>query len=821
MKKTSKYLLMFVGAFITMICGIQNVFASTMNMDFTGYYYERSDNGANYSSWKLQNYYVDGNVAYCIEPGIPEGNPMIPGGWENTGLSNSIKQRILLISYYGYQYTGHQTQGYRAATQALIWETILGGNTKVTFSTARYGQGTPYNVDYEKSVIENLVAHHTDKPSFNGTSITSQVGTPVTLTDTNNVLSNYEVYASNGAEISINGNNLTITPTEIGNVNLKFVKKQIYNRSYLIYYGDGIQNMLSGGNVDPVTFSVNLTGLGGKVEFVKHDMDTNKNVALGVESTLKGAVYGIYDDSDNLIQKLTTDENGYSISGYLPYFGNYYLKEITPSKGYQLDPTKYYFTSSKDDMLTYVKTYEKIINRDIELTKVYADDKTGIMTPELDIEFGFYDSKGNLYTTGKTDKNGRIKVNLIYGTYTVKQLNTSKDHEKVEDFTITVSEVGDTFYYTLANAEITAKLKVVKVDSTTGNIITRSNIKFKIFNVDTGEYVKQTITYPTATTIEVFETDSNGILITPYPLKSGTYRLEEVDQVIDGYLWNKESVEFHIGENSELINDNKYGILFEVKFENTPVKGSVEITKTGEEVELTDNGFVYKKINLKGVKIGLYASENIYDALGNLIYKKGTLVKELITDENGYIKVNDLYLGKYYLQELETVNNHVLDNKKYEFELKYKDQYTPVIEYKTTLENYLPKSTLVFTKEDLVTSEPLPDTLIEIYTDEEIPRLVFSGRTDNSGKIVIDNLPIGKYFIIEKEAPQGYQINPDKMCFQITENGQVIKSTMKDEIVPVPNTGLSNIDYELVGCIALALTGLGFVLYEKKKNKKK
>ena len=48
----------------------------------------------------------------------------------------------MLLSYYGYQYSGHQTQEYRAATQALIWETILGGNTKVTYSTARYGQGT-------------------------------------------------------------------------------------------------------------------------------------------------------------------------------------------------------------------------------------------------------------------------------------------------------------------------------------------------------------------------------------------------------------------------------------------------------------------------------------------------------------------------------------------------------------------------------------------------------------------------------------------------------------------------------------------------------
>ena len=94
----------------------------------------------------------------------------------------------------------------------MIWETILGGNTRVTFSTERYGKGTPYDVSYERSVIENLVAHHYDRPSFNGTTITGQVGTPITLTDTNNVLNNYDVYASNGAEVRIDGNNITITP---------------------------------------------------------------------------------------------------------------------------------------------------------------------------------------------------------------------------------------------------------------------------------------------------------------------------------------------------------------------------------------------------------------------------------------------------------------------------------------------------------------------------------------------------------------------------------------------------------------------------------
>lgn len=816
MKKISKILFMFVGAFVTMVCGLQNVFASTLNYDFSGYWYERSDNGANYSSWKLENYYVDGNVAFCIEPGVPEGTTMQQGSWENTGLSNSIKDRVLLLAYYGYQYNGHQTQEYRAATQALIWETILGGNTHVSFSTERYGAGTPYNVDAQRNVINSLVAQHYTKPSFNGTTVTAQVGTSVTLTDTNNVLSNYEVYASNNANVSINGNQLTITPTEIGNVTLQFVKKQIYSRSYLIYYGDGIQNMISGGNVDPVYFSVNLKALGGKVEINKVDSATMTTIPQG-EASLSGAKFNIIDKFGNVIQTLTTDENGYAISDYLPYFGQYTLKEISPSNGYLLSDEVVPFDSTKDSMLTYVKFKEDVITRDYEFTKIYSSDKTGIMTPEVGIKFGIYDKNNNLVKEETTDSEGKIYVTLPYGAYTLKQLTSTKNFEKMEDYKFEVREVGDTINKVFGNAEITARLKVIKVDSETGQVIERSNIKFKIFDIKNNEYVSQTITYPTAKTIDTFETDDNGILITPYPLKSGTYYLEEVDQVIDGYLWNDKSVEFEIGEDANLITDNEFGILFEVKFENTQVKGSIEINKTGEEVELTDNGYIYTKINLKGVKIGLYARENIYDALGNLKYKKGTLVKELITDENGYVKVQDLYLGKYYLQEIETINNHVLDKTKYNFNLEYKDQYTEVINYKTTLENHLPKGTLEFTKSDYSNSKTLPNTLIEIYNEND--ELVYSSRTDENGKIIIDKLPVGKYYILEKEAPEGYKINEEKMYFEITEDGQVVKCNMLDEAYEVPNTGLSNINYELIGSIVLIVSGLGLFLYGTKKRK--
>ena len=99
MKKLTKYLLVAVGLLIGATVNAQSVSAATLNYDFSGYWYERQNgDGSDHSSWKLENYYVDGQTAYCIEPGVPEGNPMYPADWNATGLSPSIKDRLTLVT---------------------------------------------------------------------------------------------------------------------------------------------------------------------------------------------------------------------------------------------------------------------------------------------------------------------------------------------------------------------------------------------------------------------------------------------------------------------------------------------------------------------------------------------------------------------------------------------------------------------------------------------------------------------------------------------------------------------------------------------------
>ena len=183
-------------------------------------------------------------------------------------------------------------------------------------------------------------------------------------------------------------------------------------------------------------------------------------------------------------------------------------------------------------------------------------------------------------------------------------------------------------------------------DKETGETITRKGIKFKIKNAKTNEYVCQTITYPTAQKVCVYETDSNGIIITPSTLV-GYFLLEEVeDQRVEGYVWNDKPLSVHIGDGSEIILDENYGALLLVDFANERVKGKVDIVKNGEKFVIEDGTYHYEKTLLDDVVLGLYADEDIYIG-SKKIYSKDELIKEVKT-KNGKVSIDNLELGKYF-----------------------------------------------------------------------------------------------------------------------------------------------------------------------------
>ena len=772
LKKCVFTLALAIGAFV----GIQNVSAATLNYDWTGIWYERFDqDGNNHSSWKLEDYRVDGQTAFCIEPGVPEGNPMYEANWDSTGLSNDIKERVLLIGYYGYTYPGHQTLQYRAATQGMIWATILGNNTTVKFNSARWSAGTPYDVSAEMAEIERLIANHYVKPSFNGQTHTLQVGQTITLTDTNGVLGNYSVSVS-GANYNVSGNNLTITPTQSGNITLTLRKNMPYSSEAKIFVGDKIQNMLVPGTTDPVVAQVKINSYLGEVSLKKVDKETGSQPQG--QSVLSNAVYGVYEiETNKLVTKITTDANGNGKSDKVLKYGNYYLQEISPSKGYYLDNTKYNF-DSKGQVLVSKEVKEQVIKNYISILKQYdyVDGTTQFLNAEANITFEIYYPNGTKYGEVTTDKNGYATLEIPYGVWKFHQVNTNTGFEKIYDFYITVDENSPLeHYYNILNNKLSAYLKVIKVDIETNKTIELANTSFKIYNIDTKKYVSQ---YVSGKVYDTFYTDETGTLTTYLKLEAGNYKLVEINSP-NGYLKENNGLDFTIGENTKY-NYTTYGAFITVFFKNTPIKGQIEVNKTGESFKVENGSFNYETIKLSGVKFEVYADEDILTSDGkHLYYHKGDLVDSIITNEDGYAISGKLPLGKYFIVETQTQDGYILDTTEFHFELTEKDNKTAIVYKSYSNLNILEKGDLEFTKTDLVTGDVIPNTVIEIYTEND--ELIFSGKTDENGKIIIEDLKVGKYYIVETDPATGYVLNEEKVYFEITENGEIVKANMTNK----------------------------------------
>lgn len=824
MKNKYKLALMFFVSVFFMLAGYTEVSAATLTQTpVDNWYYTRRGGGKPYMSAQWNLYDLDGKTAYCIEPGVNITTSDYEGaiGWINSPYSDEVNRKIQLYGYYGYNYPGHENLRYRAAAQSLIWEAT--GGQIIEFWTERYGNGNFINLNAERNEILRLASTHYEVPTFDSDTKDAVIGETTTFTDTKGILSNFDVVKSSDASVSINGNTLSVTPNVVGNITVVLKKKTYTQDPTIIFVGKDATSQKMGmfGVDDPVLVRVKLNVVGGSLKINKKDLDTKLSKPQG-DATFKNAVYELLDENYNFITDLIIDDSfGAKTDKILSPNKIYILREKTASEGYLLDKTEYRFKIDRDNLDIEMDVYEDVIEKTVNIYKVFADGSTTILKGEPNVSFEIYlKSTGEYYKTIKTDEKGFVSVKLPYGKWIFKQVSSTSGFEKVKDFEIVINNDSDEdITKIISNAEIKAKLKLIKVDSESRKILVRDGIKFRIKNLDTGEYVCQNVTYPGQEKICVFET-KNGMFITPYVLGYGNYQIEELEeQSIPGYVWNSVPLKFSIDENSKFIQDDEFGLMLEVQFENKEVKGEVEIKKVGEKLIIENGTFRYEEIELDGVHYDLIADGDIYSGDGTLIYKDKQLIKSFVT-KDGYFKLTNLYLGKYCLIETKTVGNHVLNSKPYCFEIKYKDQYTDTIKLIINQKNYLAKGDFELSKVDLSTGEPVEGALIEIYTEDDI--LIYSVRTDKLGKLYVKGLESGKkYKFVEKEAPEGYILNDEIHEFEILNNGDIVKDTLSNEkiVIDVPNTFAN--DYKILIPVSLCGLGIVLVLLSRDKRKKK
>lgn len=588
---------------------------------------------------------------------------------------------------------------------------------------------------------------------------------------------------------------------------------------------------------EKVNFSYTFTNkrVNATIDLVKEDSKTG-NSAQG-DAVFEGAIYGLYarEDinhpdgrsgvlykKDEQVATLTTDKAGKASVSNL-YLGKYYLKEITPPVGYLLDEEEHDVNCNYEgDQVETVKrntvSKEDVIKQPFQLIKAADNDKTDAdllkgagfsaylissLTVKDDGSYDFTNATPIVLTEdGKTemftDERGyACSIPIPYGRYIVRETTTPHNFMPVDDFIVTVTENSSTpqVWRVLLDDEFKAKLKIVKQDDETKQPVLLANTEFKVYDLDAKKYVEQVTTYPNTVVHKSYFTDENGYLILPESLKCGNYRIEEVSAP-DGYTQNTQYVEIKVDKNTAYQMDSVSGdAIITVTYENHPVKGKLVIHKSGETLKSFKKDFVYEETSLEGAEFEIYAAEDIFtpdhqvDEQGkrHVIYAKDTLVKTVTTNKNGEAVIKDLPLGKYRVKETKAPAGFVLNPDSQEVSFIYKDQNTPEIEEKLEFSNERQKVELSVEKQDAETGKALKGATFGLYNKEAISsgdKVIVKADTllqeitsNEKGKAAFTlNLPLGRYYVKELQAPAGYVSSDEILEFDATYQGQDVKT---------------------------------------------
>lgn len=588
---------------------------------------------------------------------------------------------------------------------------------------------------------------------------------------------------------------------------------------------------------EKVNFSHTFTNkrVNATIDLVKEDSETG-NSAQG-DAVFEGAIYGLYarEDinhpdgrsgvlykKDEQVATLTTDKEGKASVSNL-YLGKYYLKEITPPVGYLLDEEEHDVNCNYEgDQVETVKrntvSKEDVIKQPFQLIKAADNDKTDAdllkgagfsaylissLTVKDDGSYDFTNATPIVLTEdGKTemftDERGyACSIPIPYGRYIVRETTTPHNFMPVDDFIVTVTENSSTpqVWRVLLDDEFKAKLKIVKQDDETKQPVLLANTEFKVYDLDAKKYVEQVTTYPNTVVHKSYFTDENGYLILPESLKCGNYRIEEVSAP-NGYTQNTQYVEIKVDKNTAYQMDSVSGdAIITVTYENHPVKGKLVIHKSGETLKSFKKDFVYEETSLEGAEFEIYAAEDIFtpdhqvDEQGNrhVIYAKDTLVKTVTTNKNGEAVIKDLPLGKYRVKETKAPSGFALNPDSQEVSFIYKDQNTPEIEEKLEFSNERQKVELSVEKQDAETGKALKGATFGLYNKEAISsgdKVVVKADTllqeitsNEKGKAAFTlDLPLGRYYVKELQAPAGYVSSDEILEFDATYQGQDVKT---------------------------------------------
>lgn len=757
-----------------------------------------------------------GNICYCIEPGVPQktGDRYTKKGenfWDNYPSSynktispDDIKLFIGRIFQYGYtgtistdwrsQNEGGDKLAHAVATQLLIWETVVGerdenfnkvgtGGKAAILDQISQSHPLRTKIMSHYNSIAASVQNHTKLPSFMAKSAGKAQNIELawdggkytaTLTDKNNVLSNFSFSASDsGIRFSVSGNKLTITADKapVNAVTITAEKKNSQRRGVITWtdniYGPdgGIQDTVTYAQSvsDPVKGYVNIKVSYGAAKIVKTSED---DIVEGITFTITGkGVYKIVQTGKNgeiQIDNLTPGVYTVTEQSYDRYEPQE-VRRVTVVSGQTATVT--FNNVLKRGNLVVTKTSEDGLNEGVTF-HLYGTSLSGLKVDEYAV----------------TDSSGKAHFNdVLIGTgYVLEETDTAiryvvpdKQTAAVEWNTVT----NKSFHNVLKKWNVT----VTKSDSETGAPQGNASLAGATYGIYKGEQL-----------IDSYTTDENGQFTTKYYVCGDDWSVRELTPS-EGYLLDETA--YHIGAEAKS---------YTVEYNSTAndvteqiIKGRIALIKH------TDNGDTQLETPEVGAEFEVYLkSAGSYDAA------KDTERDLLVCDENGFAETKDLPYGIYTVHQVKG-----WDGREFlpDFDV-YISEDGEVYRYLANNANF--ESYIKIVKVDAETGKTIPyagagfqlyrpdGSLITQSFTYPTPVTIDTFYTNDEGYLITpETLEYGSgYSLIEVFAPYSYTLNSEPVYFDVTQDAssdevgitviEVIKeNTAQKGIIKISKTG--------------------------------
>ena len=728
----------------------------------------------------------DGNICYCIEPGVPQESgdrftkkgedfwDNYPSSYNHTISPDDIKLFIGRIFQYGYtgtistswrsQNEGGDKLAHAVATQLLVWETVVGERDADFNKVGTGGKDAICDqistnhplysqiMSYYNSIAAS-VQTHSKVPSFFAKSTGKAQNIELkwdgekytaTLTDTNNVLSNYSFSASvSGIRFSVSGNKLTITadtaPSDT--VTITAEKKNSQRRG-VITWTDGVYGP-NGKLQDTVTYAqsvsdpvkgyLNIKVSYGSAKIVKPSEDgkvegisftitgngVNKTVQTGAGGTIQidNLTPGVYTVTEQNYDKYEPQE----------------VRRVTVVSG-QVATVSFSNVLKRGD-LTVTKTSEDGLNEGVKF-HLSGTSLSGLAVDEYAV----------------TDKSGKAYFrDVLIGTgYTLEEVDTAIRYVIPENQTAAIEwnkVINKSFVNILKKWNVT----VTKSDKETGTAQGDASLAGATYGIYKGEQL-----------IDTYTTDANGQFTTKYYVCGDDWSVREIAPS-EGYLLDESA--HHIGAEAKN---------YTVEYNSTAndvteqvIKGNIALIKH------TDDGETQLETPEAGAEFEVYLKK--FGSYGNA---KETERDYLICDENGFAQTKDLPYGIYTVHQVKGWDGRELLS---DFDVYIREDGQT---YRYLANNANFESYIKIVKVDAETGKAIPyagagfqlyrpdgSLITQTFTYPEVTAIDTFYTNDEGTLITPEKLEYGSgYSLVEVFAPYGYTLNSEPVYFDVVQD---------------------------------------------------